>query len=281
MKKIFLILLFIIVGFTAKSQEHYIGVRGGITGGNIIMLPYYPTQTSWGGKEFGLAYTLIAGEQWVGGFQTEISYSENSYAILERVESDSMYVRNIRSIELPFFWHPYYNFGKKNNVRAFMNIGAYISYSLSSDYEYIDKFDLTSDYNVPLTEYQFNQYYDVRLGYGAVGGVGFEVMATPRIQLSAEFRYKFAFSDTWRYKSRINENVSSPTEQEYEQMYNITSFSQAQTTQMGVTFGVSYRFGMKKKEDKKGEDKFVEPNREIKVDMKEKRRDKNIKTKQE
>lgn len=247
MKKIILILLFIIVGLSAKAQEHYIGIRGGLTGGNIIMLPYYPTETTWGNKEFGLAYTLIAGEQWVGGFQTEVTYSENAFTILERVNSDSMYVRNTRSIELPFFWHPYYNFGAKNKVRAFMNVGPYIYYLTSSDYEYIDNYDLSSDYNRPLTEYAFNKYYDVQLGYGVMGGIGFEAMMTPRIQLSAEFRYKFAFSDIWRYKSRINENISSPTDAEYDQMFYVASFSQAQTTQMGVTFGLSYRFGIKER----------------------------------
>ncbi len=224
-----------------NAQEHYIGIRGGITGGNIVVQPLIPSETEWGNIDFGIMYKLIVGEKYLGGFQTEVSYVENAFKFLPREEADSCYIRKMSTIEIPFFWHPYYSFGNSDKVRMFVNAGPYLYYMTSSEYEYIDALDPTSDYNTSGT-YEFNRNLDVRLGYGVMGGVGFEVMLTKRFQFLTEFRYKFAFSDIWKYKAKIDPALSPPTDKENEQMYITSGYAQSQVNQLGVSFGLCYRF---------------------------------------
>lgn len=246
MKKnlLIVILLFLSTSIHAQVREMYLGVRGGMNGGNITMQPFVDKKTNWGNYEGGLVFRLVTGEKWVGAIQAEASYIQTSFKLLERTESDSSYVRSMSSIEIPFMWHPYYAFGKKENFRVFLNAGPYLSYMMESKYEYVDNFDLTSDYNRG-DKYVFNRHLDVRLGYGLMGGAGFEVNLTKRVQATVEFRYKFSFSDIWKYKSKVDPAISKPTEAELEQMFRIPDFSQSQVTQMGVSFGLLYRFGGK------------------------------------
>ncbi len=246
-KKLLLIVILLAGVSKLYAQEHYIGVRGGITAGSMILQPFLETENKWGNKTFGISYKLIAGERWLGGFQTELSHVKTSVVLLPREESDSSYVRTMSMIEMPFFWHPYYDFGGDGRYRVFVNAGPYFYYLLDSEYEYIDNFDLNSDYNRK-GNYNFNRYYDVRLGYGALGGAGFEAMINRRIQLSIEFRYKFAFSDVWKYAAKIDPNISEATPEEIEQMYGRSNYSQSQLTQLSVEFGLSYRFGYKRAE---------------------------------
>lgn len=236
------LLLLCQVALHAQEREVYFGVRGGINGGNITVQPYLPKKTNWGNYEGGISFKLISGDKWVGGIQMEASYVQTSFKLLDKNESDSAFVRGISGIEIPFMWHPYYGFGKKQNFRVFLNAGPYLSYITSSNYEYIDSFDPTSAYNRK-GDYKFNRFLDVRLGYGLMGGAGFEVMLTPRIQMVAEFRYKFSFSDVWKYKAKVDPAISKPTEAELEQMFGYEDYSQSQVTQMGVSFGLFYRFG--------------------------------------
>lgn len=251
-KNIILVLLLIFSTTTLFAQltETYIGVRGGMNGGNITVQPFIPKKTNWGNYEGGIVFRRISGDKWVGGIQTELSYVQTSFKFLEKNESDSSYIRSMTSLELPFMWHPYYGFGKKQNFRVFLNAGAYLSYMINSKYEYIDNFDLTSTYNRS-DKYAFNRHLDVRLGYGLMGGAGFEVMLTKHIQMNVEFRYKFSFSDIWKYKSKVDPALSAPTEAEKAQMFGVTDYSQSQVTQMGVSFGLMYRFGKKEKKIEK------------------------------
>lgn len=243
-KKGILLILLVLCQVTLHAQERevYFGVRGGMNGGNMTLQPYRQKQTNWGNYEGGFSFKLISGDKWVGGIQIEASYVQTSIKLLERNESDSAYVRSMSGIEIPFMWHPYYGFGKKQNFRVFLNAGPYLSYMTSSKYEYIDSYDLNSAYNRKV-DYKFNRFLDVRLGYGLMGGAGFEVMLAPRIQMVAEFRYKFSFSDIWKYKSKVDPAISKPTEAELEQMFNNGDYSQSQVSQMGVSFGIFYRFG--------------------------------------
>lgn len=241
------LVLIIFLFFSVKlyAQDIYIGLRGGINGGNITVQPLIPKLTNWNGREAGIVFKLLGGEKWVGGIQTELSYIETSFKLLERNESDSSYTRSITQLELPFMWHPSYGFGKKESFKVFLNAGPYVSYMLKSNYEYIDKNDLTSEYNRK-GDYAFNRHLDVRLGYGIMGGAGFEIAITPRIQAIVEFRYKFAFSDIWKYKSKVDPAISKPTEAELEQMFRVKEYAQSQITQMGVSFGLMYKFGKSK-----------------------------------
>lgn len=247
MRKNLLIVLLLLLSTTLHAQlrEMYFGVRGGMNGGNITMQPSPQKLTNWGNYEGGLIFRFVTGEKWIGAIQAEASYVQTSFKLLERNESDSSYVRSMSSIEIPFMWHPYYAFGKKENFRVFLNAGPYLSYMLESKYEYVDNFDLTSPYNRK-GDYVFNRHLDVRIGYGLMGGAGIEVNLTRRVQATIEFRYKFAFSDIWKYKSKVDPAISKPTPAELEQMFGIGDFSQSQVTQMGVSFGLLYRFGGKK-----------------------------------
>ncbi len=237
----------------SKYTEHYIGVRGGVTGGSIIIVPYFPKYTEWGNLDFGIVYKLLAGDRYLGGFQTEVSYVNNAFALEPRDDSDSSFVRTMTTIEIPFFWHPYYNFDSEGKFRVFFNAGPYLYYMKESKYQYIDDANPDGEYNRG-GDYQFNRYLDVRLGYGLLGGVGFEIMLTRRFQLSLEARYKFSFTDIWRYGSKIDPAISEPTTQEYEQMYGYANYAQSQVTQIGISAGLFYKFGAKsgaRKVDKK------------------------------
>lgn len=243
MRKLILLLILSVCALkSSHAQENYFGVRGGVLAGNIIVQPYYETKGVWDNFEFGLMYKLIAGDKYYGGFQTEVNYGTASFRLLEKETSDSSYVRSVTSIEIPFYWHPYYGFGEKEKVKLFLNAGPYLYYVMKSDYQYIDNYDLTSSFN-RAGEYEFNRYFDTRFGYGVMGGAGVEVLIGKRLQLTAEFRYKFAFSDLWTYTGKVDSNLSEHTDKEIEQMYETTSYAQSQLTQMGVSVGLFYRFG--------------------------------------
>lgn len=247
MKKIFVLLLVLSsVSLYAQESENYFGVRGGVNGGSIVVLPYISKMNNWGNFEWGIVYRRVSGEKWVGGIQAEASYVQTSFRLLERNESDSSFVRNLKIVEVPFMWHPTYAFGKKENFKVFFNAGPYISYITGSDYKYEDKLDPTTTYNRS-GPYVFNRHLDVRIGYGIMGGAGVEMALTSRISASIEFRYKFSFSDIWKYKAKVDPAISKPTEAELEQMFMFSDYSQSQVTQMSVSFGLFYKFGKNKK----------------------------------
>ena len=250
-KEILFILLFTLLSQTMLlAQEHYIGVRGGMGGGSMTVIPHIEKATNIKFPEFGVTYKRISEEKWLGGIQIEASYVKSGFTFLPRPKSDSSYNRNVNLIEMPFMWHPHYAFGKKENFKVFLNAGPYISYLLDSDYEYVDNIDKTSDYNRS-GDYVYNRYLDVRLGYGVMGGAGIEVMITPKIEAQLEFRYKFAFSDIWKNKSKVDPALSPPTAAEVEQMFGREEYVQSQMSQMAISFALFYRFGNFGNVDKK------------------------------
>lgn len=245
-RRLILILLLVVMAQSfLYAQENYLGIRGGINGGNITSQPYIPKKMNFGHYEAGLVFKRISDEKWLGGIQIEGSYVQTAFTLMPRPKSDSSYNRSLSYVEVPFMWHPYYGFGKKENVRVFLNAGAYVSYMLDSKYEYIDNKDKTSDYNRS-GNYQFNKFLDVRLGYGLIGGGGVEVMLTSHLQLQLEFRYRFAFSDVWKNKAKVDPALTPPNERELEQMFGKGDYSQSQVSQMGGSFSLMYRFGGKK-----------------------------------
>ena len=242
-KRILLILLFSLLSQSVLlAQEHYFGVRGGFGGGNMTTQPYIDQTLNFKFPEFGITYKRIGEDKWLGGVQIEASYVKSGFTFLERPKSDSSYNRRLNMIEIPFMWHPSYGFGKKENFKVFVNAGPYISYLLDSDYDYKDVFDETSDYN-RAAEYVYNRYLDVRLGYGVMGGAGVEVQITRRIHAQVEFRYKFAFSDIWKNKAKVDPAISQPTPAELEQMFGRVEYVQSQMSQMALSFALFYRIG--------------------------------------
>lgn len=248
MSRAIFILVFCIVSTISWAQENYIGVRGGMNGGNMTILPSLPKKMNFGFYEGGISYKYVGGEKWVGGVQIEATYAQTGITLMPRPNSDSTYNRSFSTIEVPFMWHPSYGFAN-DKVRVFLNAGPYFSYIMDSKYEYIDKKDLSSDYNRG-GDYVFNRFLDVRFGYGVMGGAGLEVMLTKRFQMQLEFRYKFSFSDIWKNKAKIDPSISKPTISEKEQMFDKEDYSQSQVNQMAVSFGLFYKFGRDMKKNR-------------------------------
>ncbi len=223
-KKIFLLCIVFVVAFSSAAySQHSVGVRGGMVAGSVRFSPAEETAFHIAKPQFGVSYKYLGGDKYLGGIMADLNYTEKAFVVFPRAKSDSSYVRSIRTIELPILWQPHvYMF--KNRCRLFLNLGPYVSYHVGSEWEFISQENGVLESG----EYDYNTMRDNNLEYGVMGGVGFSVYIAKKIEVFAEGRYAFGFSDILKNKGIYNKN---PAE------------SPMQT--ISVSFGVYYNFGKK------------------------------------
>ncbi len=219
------VLLLYIVLMSALSSvafsQHYIGVRGGATAASIRFSPSEEAAYYIAKPEFGVSYKYVGGDSYVGAIEVDFLYKEKAFKVYPEMDSDSVYVRSFRTVELPFLWQPHIYF-LNNRARLFFNLGPFVSYHISSDWTFSSGEAGLLDGG----EYEYNTLRDNYFEYGVVGGVGYGIMIAQRIEVAADFRYHFGFSDILKNRGSYSSNPS-----------------ESPMTTLSVSMGVSYRFG--------------------------------------
>lgn len=206
---------------TSISAQGYLGIKGGMSGASARFNPSEFTTSYWGLPTYGVFYQYIGGDKFFGGIEIDLNYSQKGYAVMPRMDSDTVSRRTINSIDLPFLWHPTVDI-VKDKFRLFFNAGPYLGYHLSSTYETSSKQQgVMESY-----DWEWNPARDNRWEYGLMGGGGIEVALASRLWVMAEFRYSWGFSDILKNPNKYDGNpFESPL------------------SLMSVELGLSYRVG--------------------------------------
>ena len=190
--------------------------------------PSKHTRLDMGNYEGALVYTYSGFQKYIGALQTELIYSQRGYTYdILREDSDSVYTRKIRSIEIPFLWRPYYNFSKNRGI-VYGLVGTYVYYDISSDVEQKHLTDPNSSFN-STAAWKYDSLRDNRLGIGVLAGVGFGWNILKHLQLSAEVRYSYGFSNVFRPAAQYEGNPVQST-----------------TSKITVSMALVYHFNNKK-----------------------------------
>ncbi len=221
-----IVLIVAMVLSTTLSAQHYFGVKGGFGGGSINIKPTPEKETVWGLPTYGISYRYIGGDLYFGGIEINLQYTQRGYRTLDITEIEGggenidSYTRRVNTVEIPFMWHPYFHmFNEKATV--FFNAGPYLGYNVSSTYEHANNVDGVTSTGT----YEWDPHKDNRYEYGLMGGVGLGIDITSYIDVQAEFRYTFSFTDIYKTPNKYPGNPS-----------------QSPLTLMNFTFGVNYKF---------------------------------------
>ena len=207
---------------TASAQGHYIGVRAGAGGSRVRFYPKQESKLLMPNPTFGVVYKYLGGDRYLGGVEVDVNYVEKGYKTLLRVDSDSSFQRKLTAVEIPFMWQPHV-WMFKERARFFVNAGPYLSYNIkSSDERLVSKERGT----VATYEYKLDNLRDNRLEYGLSLGAGYGVTIAGRLELLAEFRYIFGFSDILKNPNK----------------YLLSNTQESPIDQMNVTLGLHYLF---------------------------------------
>ncbi|MCD7962909.1 MAG: PorT family protein [Rikenellaceae bacterium] len=201
-KNIYKIFLTVALIFSASViyGQHYVGVRGGYSGGGIRLEPKQETAYLVGFPTFGAGWKYYSPVKYVGAVGAELSYIKSGYKVLPFVDADTSAHRTIETIQLPLMWQPHiYMFNRK--ARAFLNLGVYVSYNIASDTSTVSK------RNGVLYEgkYPLRTVKDNRFGYGLCAGVGIGFFIK-KIEILAEARYNYGYSDLLKYANKYPGN---------------------------------------------------------------------------
>lgn len=214
-----LVILILFATINTLSAQTYIGIKGGLGGGSIRLVPTEETEMNLATPLAGLTYRYYGGDAFFGGIQLELNLQQKSYKTLPRMDSDSSYVREITQIELPFLWQPHFFLFHRKAV-VFFNGGPYVAYNISSNERFVSKTNGT----IYDREYEFNSEKDNRMEYGLAFGGGFGVNITKNMEIRADFRYDYGFSDLLKNSNKYEDNpYNSPLDF------------------LSVSFGISYK----------------------------------------
>lgn len=215
---------------SAALAQHYIGLRGGAGASSVRFKPTEETAMLLPNPTFGIAYKYLGGDKYLGGVEVDVNFVKKGYKKLAGIKSDSSFQRTVSAIEIPFMWQPHIWF-MKERARFFINAGPYISINLSSSDE---KFVSKKNGVLKVLPYKLDPLRDNKLEYGLSCGAGFGFMIKRRVEVLAEFRYIFGFSDLMKNPNK----------------YAHSLYFESPIDQMNVTIGVYYKFNKPlKKED--------------------------------
>lgn len=218
-KSIFLILA--LVSTLSLSAQHYLGVRGGYGGGSVRFDPPRETGILLGYPSAGISWKYYSPVKIVGAIELDLQYVQKGYKQFTRVGGDTSYQRTIQAIEMPFMWQPHvYMFNRK--VRAFLNLGVYLSHIIGSDTSTVSKMNGVL---YGKGKYLMRSVRDNSWEYGLCGGAGISVLIH-RFEVLVEARYSFGYSDLLKNGTKYPGNPQrSPMDM------------------INVSFGLYYRLG--------------------------------------
>ncbi len=222
----FIVFLLLLFPVRLEAQQHYVGVRGGAVAGKARIKPTVESKYFMPTPVAGISYKYYGTDRFLGGIQIDLNVLQKGFkTIPESSKPDTSYRRTITAIELPFLWQPHANLFH-GHARVFLNLGPYVSYSLSSKEEMVS----ARDGVLWKGDYVYDSRRDNRLEIGLAGGGGLAI-AIRRFELQAEFRYVFGFSDMLKQPMKYPGNPdSSPIDQ------------------MNISLGLYYQLFKQKKE---------------------------------
>lgn len=221
MRRIYIISLLLVslsyISADAQSRA-YVGIRGGLGGGSARFTPAEENKFMFGLPVFGASFKYFGKQKYVGAIQADLNYVKKGFEYLNRKDGDTVYQRTINAIEIPFSWQPHLPLFHGKG-RMFINLGAYISATMSSDYKIYSK----TKGDMESGKYELSSLRDNYFDYGLLGGFGFAA-AIKRFEIQLEGRYVFGLSDVLKNGTKYPGNPRrSPVDQ------------------MNVTIGLYYR----------------------------------------
>lgn len=224
--KFLYVIIFIAVSFfsvDAYAQSHTIGFKGGASIGFANFEPSKEMIADYENYEGSLTYTYTGFQEYYGALQVELTYAQRGYRFEHREDSDSVSIRKINSVELPFLWRPYYTFSKDRGI-VYGLLGMYLYYDVSSVEINRDLKRPDSSFNTH-NIYEYDSLKDNRLGIGVQGGFGFGWNLFRNFRANLEVRYIYAFSNVLRPASQWKGNPIQST-----------------TSRVSCSFGFTYSF---------------------------------------
>ncbi|MDL2230314.1 PorT family protein [Alistipes sp. OttesenSCG-928-L06] len=217
--KIGILLAFFAILAGQASAQHYIGVRGGYSGGyarfdyNFTHRDNREFKYLFGWPSGGISWKYYTAERNVGAIQVDLQMVKKGYRILsdarlvnDNYEYRDFYDRTLSTVELPFMWHMHF-YAFKRRARIFVNLGMYVSYI----YDSYEKSGKTDGWVVESEgKYTMNSVRDNMFEYGLCGGVGLSYMFG-RYEVFAEARYSFGYGDIFRSASKYPESQYNRT----------------------------------------------------------------------
>ncbi|MEF9949935.1 MAG: porin family protein [Mucinivorans sp.] len=205
------------------AVDHIFGIRGGLGLGNARMEPSRNNKTlpNWL-QNYGISYRFdVPAQKYVGTIEIDLQYMEKgfAYAVSFAEDNNEIYSRKYSVIEFPILWQPYFPFGKGES-RVFVNLGPFLSYTLSGT-------ERTT--NIKTGEYVEHKYLydplrDNRVEYGVIVGGGVAI-GIKRFAVTLDFRYNIALSDALK---GVNNYAGNPF--------------RSPVDQMSLSLGLQYRF---------------------------------------
>ena len=217
MKRAITILLFmLVVGATPLHGQHFFGLRGGLGAGTSRFVPLRKTHVIYGIANGGVTWKYYGNQSdwgirpYLSGIGAEALYFEQAYGHRIRVggvDTDSVYMRRINSVMVPFMWQPHiYLAGER--VLVFMNAGVTLNYNISSK----DGYSHREGKAVVDRPYRLTSVRDNRMGYGLCGGLGV-ALNLGRTESFVEGRYYIGYSDVLKNDNKYAGNpLRSPVD---------------------------------------------------------------------
>jgi hypothetical protein len=247
MRKLVCIVLLFVVGASAASAQHYIGVKGGYGAAQGRLY------TSWGASEGamtlgkytgGLMWKYYSSQANLGGIAAELEFQQRGYRVFDggapgvqpKVSDTTSYranTRTVNSLTLPLIWQPHF-YMMNRKVRVWASAGVTLSYNLGIGDKYTvtnydwDATDEVQTVTSETTPYKMQTARDVRWNYGWLGGAGIGVLMD-RWEFFVEGRYYYGMSDILRTKTKYQFNDEEPIRSELDNIY--------------ITMGVFFRLG--------------------------------------
>lgn len=188
------------------SAQHFIGLRGGwgMGYGRFEPVSSYYNESVWGLWSGGVQWKYYGPVRYIGAVGAEVEFMQRAYKYSTDLNSNDYVSRVVNSLNVPIIWHIHMNMAK-NRFRVFLNAGLWGSYNFRNSYETV-----SSDGYQTTRPYDFKLVKDNPLGFGILGGVGFNVMFD-RWEFMMEGRYYFSYGDIMRNNSVYAGNpVRSP-----------------------------------------------------------------------
>lgn len=177
----------------SAGAQHYIGVRGGwgMGYGRFEPVSRYINGQVWGLWSGGVQWKYYGQVRYIGALGAEVEFIQRAYKYSRSLNSEDYTSRVVNSVNIPVIWHIHMNTAN-NRFRVFLNAGVWGSYNFRRSYETImsNGFKTTRPYDFKLVK-------DNPLGFGLLGGVGFNVVFD-RWEFMFEGRYYFSYGDILR-----------------------------------------------------------------------------------
>lgn len=202
--KLLLIIVIIFMAFAASAQSHYesrifLGAHGGANFSKIFFTPSVSQGFAIGGNA-GLNFRYIEEKHF--GFIIEANWVQRGWKE-DFIDLPYKYERTTNYIQIPFLAHIYFG----NRYKFFINAGPSLSFfigeSTSSNFDYRNAGNI-SDLDTHIS-YQYAQNVNQKVDYGIEGGIGGEIMLTPRNAIYLDARFYYGLGNV--LKSGRKENI--------------------------------------------------------------------------